>query len=182
MLLDVTSNRGPRGRSRPSERPPARMRGGKRPPRRERERSAGAAPGGANGAPHTPVLADELVQALDVRPGQTAVDCTFGGGGHARAVAQRLGPEGTLVAIDRDPAAERCFAELAGEVACSLRFLRSDYREVARDRTELRDDLRSGNYAAARAERQDLRNDYREVRHDGQDLARDWRDYDHDIR
>jgi 16S rRNA (cytosine1402-N4)-methyltransferase len=106
------------------------MRGGKRPPRGERARAAAAARRGGDTAPHTPVLADELVEALDLRPGQTAVDCTFGGGGHARAVAQRLGPEGTLVAIDRDPAAERCFAELAGEVACSLRFLRSDYREA----------------------------------------------------
>jgi 16S rRNA (cytosine1402-N4)-methyltransferase len=76
------------------------------------------------------VLAEELVQALDLHPGRTAVDCTFGAGGHARAVAHTLGPEGTLVAIDRDPAAEDCFAELAGEVACSLRFMRGGYREA----------------------------------------------------
>ncbi len=80
-------------------------------------------------APHTPVLARELVDALDVRPGQTAVDCTFGAGGHARMVARTLGPEGTLVAIDRDPAAERCFERLAGELACQLRFVRGGYRE-----------------------------------------------------
>jgi 16S rRNA (cytosine1402-N4)-methyltransferase len=67
---------------------------------------------------------------LDLHPGQTAVDCTFGGGGHARAVARRLGPEGTLVAIDRDPAAERCFVQLADEVACALRFVRGGYREA----------------------------------------------------
>jgi 16S rRNA (cytosine1402-N4)-methyltransferase len=79
---------------------------------------------------HTPVLTSELVQVLHPRAGQTAVDCTFGGGGHARAVARRLGAQGTLVAIDRDPAAERCFAGLAQEVSCSLRFIRGEYREA----------------------------------------------------
>ena len=41
---------------------------------------------------HVPVLAGELVELLDPRPGEIAVDCTFGGGGHARLVAERLGP------------------------------------------------------------------------------------------
>jgi 16S rRNA (cytosine1402-N4)-methyltransferase len=79
---------------------------------------------------HEPVLVSELVHALDPRPGQTAVDCTFGSGGHARALARRLGPHGTLVAIDRDPVAERCFARLAGEVTCSWRFVLGAYREA----------------------------------------------------
>ena len=43
---------------------------------------------------HVAVLASELIDLLDPRPGQTAVDCTFGGGGHARLVAERLGPPG----------------------------------------------------------------------------------------
>ena len=55
---------------------------------------------------HVPVLAGELIEALDPRPGQIAVDCTLGGGGHARLVAERIGPTGTLIAIDRDPTAE----------------------------------------------------------------------------
>ena len=62
---------------------------------------------------HVPVLAGELIEALDPRPGQIAVDCTLGGAGHARLVAERLGPTGTLIAIDRDPTAEAAFAELA---------------------------------------------------------------------
>jgi 16S rRNA (cytosine1402-N4)-methyltransferase len=76
---------------------------------------------------HVPVLADELVQALDPRPGEVMVDCTLGAGGHARLVAERLGTDGELIAIDRDPLAERAFAELAAEVPCATRFVRADF-------------------------------------------------------
>jgi 16S rRNA (cytosine1402-N4)-methyltransferase len=79
---------------------------------------------------HIPVLAGELIGVLDPQPGQVAIDCTFGGGGHARLVAQRLGAGGTLVAIDRDPEAEARFAELAGELPCAVRFIHSGYAEA----------------------------------------------------
>jgi 16S rRNA (cytosine1402-N4)-methyltransferase len=78
---------------------------------------------------HIPVLAGELIELTAPAPGETAVDCTFGAGGHARLVAERLGPGGTLVCIDRDPAAESRFEELAAEVACATRFLRMDYAD-----------------------------------------------------
>ena len=78
---------------------------------------------------HVPVLAGELIDLTSPAPGETAVDCTFGAGGHARLVAGRLGPTGTLVCIDRDPAAQRHFDELAAEVACETRFLRMDYAD-----------------------------------------------------
>src|SRR5947207_526360 len=54
---------------------------------------------------HVPVLAGELIELTDPHPGETVVDCTFGGGGHARLVADRIGRTGTLVCIDRDPTA-----------------------------------------------------------------------------
>jgi 16S rRNA (cytosine1402-N4)-methyltransferase len=76
---------------------------------------------------HVPVLAGELIEMLDPQPGETAVDCTFGGGGHARLIADRLGPAGTLIGIDRDPIAEERFAELAAEVPCRTRFIRRDF-------------------------------------------------------
>src|SRR5690242_12724227 len=79
---------------------------------------------------HVPVLAQELLELLDPQPGQTAIDCTFGDGRHARLVAERLGASGTLVAIDRDPLAEERFARLAGEVECSVRFIRASYAEA----------------------------------------------------
>jgi 16S rRNA (cytosine1402-N4)-methyltransferase len=79
---------------------------------------------------HTPVLAGELLGLLAPAPGQTVIDCTFGDGGHARLVAERLGASGTLVAIDRDPLAEHRFEQLAEDVACSLRFIRAGYAEA----------------------------------------------------
>ncbi len=76
---------------------------------------------------HVPVLAGELIEALDPKPGQTAIDCTLGGAGHARLVAERLGPTGMLIAIDRDPTAEAAFAELNAELPCDMRFIRADF-------------------------------------------------------
>ena len=76
---------------------------------------------------HVPVLAGELIAVLDPKPGDVAVDCTVGGGGHARLIAERIGASGLLVGIDRDPFAEDRFAELAAEVPCQTRFIRSDF-------------------------------------------------------
>ncbi len=77
--------------------------------------------------PHVPVLAGEAIELLDPQPGQTVVDCTFGAGGHARLLAGRIGATGTLVAIDRDPAAAERFAELEPELAPSARFIRASF-------------------------------------------------------
>jgi 16S rRNA (cytosine1402-N4)-methyltransferase len=87
---------------------------------------------------HIPVLAGELIELLDPRPGETAVDCTLGGGGHARLIADRIGPAGTLIGIDRDPTAEERFAELAAEVQCQTRFIRADFVTALGDLREER--------------------------------------------
>jgi 16S rRNA (cytosine1402-N4)-methyltransferase len=76
---------------------------------------------------HSPVLAAELVELLAPQPGQTAVDCTFGAGGDARLVADAIGPEGTLICIDRDPAAEERFEEFSVQTACRTRFVGGDF-------------------------------------------------------
>jgi 16S rRNA (cytosine1402-N4)-methyltransferase len=86
---------------------------------------------------HIPVLAGELVDLLDPCPGEVAIDCTFGGGGHARLIAERLGPAGTLIAIDRDPLAEERFLEISSEVSCQMRFIRADFATAL---AELRDE------------------------------------------
>jgi len=79
---------------------------------------------------HVPVLAPELVALLDPQPGELAIDCTFGGGGHAQAVADRLGPTGTLICVDRDPAAAERFDELEPELASDARFVHADFAEA----------------------------------------------------
>ena len=86
---------------------------------------------------HTPVLAGELIELLDPRAGEIAIDCTVGGGGHARLIAGRIGPAGTLIGIDRDPLAEERFASLAAEVSCQTRFIRADFVTAL---TELHDE------------------------------------------
>ncbi|HEY1359932.1 MAG TPA: 16S rRNA (cytosine(1402)-N(4))-methyltransferase RsmH [Thermoleophilaceae bacterium] len=78
-------------------------------------------------ASHIPVLAGELIDLTAPAPGELVVDCTFGAGGHARLIAERIGPAGTLVAMDRDPAAEERFDDFAGDAACETRFLRMDF-------------------------------------------------------
>ncbi|MCB0828373.1 MAG: 16S rRNA (cytosine(1402)-N(4))-methyltransferase RsmH [Solirubrobacterales bacterium] len=79
---------------------------------------------------HVPVLATELVDLIGPGPGETVIDCTFGAGGHARLVADRIGPEGTLIAIDRDPVARARFQEFETDVACRTRFLASEFSDA----------------------------------------------------
>ena len=52
---------------------------------------------------HVPVLLEECIQGLAIRPSGIYVDGTAGGAGHSREIAKRLGPQGRLIAIDKDP-------------------------------------------------------------------------------
>lgn len=52
---------------------------------------------------HRPVMLTECLDGLDLQPGGTYVDVTFGGGGHSRAILERLGAQGRLFAFDQDP-------------------------------------------------------------------------------
>jgi 16S rRNA (cytosine1402-N4)-methyltransferase len=79
---------------------------------------------------HVPVLANELIAFLDPQSGEVAVDCTFGGGGHAELVAQRLGSEGTLICVDRDPAAAERYEAFALDAPCETLLVRADYADA----------------------------------------------------
>src|SRR3989442_11075215 len=61
---------------------------------------------------HEPVLLNEAIEALAIRPEGTYLDGTFGRGGHSQAILARLGPQGRLIALDRDPDAERVAREM----------------------------------------------------------------------
>ncbi|MBS1269109.1 MAG: Ribosomal RNA small subunit methyltransferase H [Gammaproteobacteria bacterium] len=56
---------------------------------------------------HTPVLLKEAITALNIKPGGTYLDVTYGRGGHSYAIAEHLCPDGMLIAMDRDPHAVR---------------------------------------------------------------------------
>jgi 16S rRNA (cytosine1402-N4)-methyltransferase len=72
-------------------------------------------------ARHEPVLFDEALYFLRVRPEGTYVDCTLGLGGHAEGILRRLGPKGRLIGFDRDPEAlelaQARLAKVATEMA-----------------------------------------------------------------
>ncbi len=72
---------------------------------------------------HVPVLLKESVDGLDIRPGGTYVDVTFGGGGHSREILARLGPEGRLFGFDQDADAEANIVDDA-----RFTFVRSNFR------------------------------------------------------
>lgn len=54
---------------------------------------------------HIPVLFNESIDALDIKPDGLYADCTAGGGGHSNAILDRLSENGRLIAVDRDPEA-----------------------------------------------------------------------------
>jgi 16S rRNA (cytosine1402-N4)-methyltransferase len=62
-------------------------------------RASGKTPAGQ----HVPILLDEILQILAPQPGERAVDCTLGYGGHAGALLKAVQPGGTLLALDQDP-------------------------------------------------------------------------------
>lgn len=76
---------------------------------------------------HVPVLLQEAVAALEINPEGTYVDATFGRGGHSRAILDGLGPKGKLVALDRDPEAQRFAASWNDS---RFRFRRAWFSEI----------------------------------------------------
>ena len=84
---------------------------------------------------HVPVLLDEVLEMLHVRPGGTVVDATLGLGGHSAEIAKRLGAKGKLICFDRDPEAlakgQARLAEVAGELGAEMPLLQFEAREFS---------------------------------------------------
>jgi 16S rRNA (cytosine1402-N4)-methyltransferase len=82
------------------------------------------------GAPHKPVLVNEAIDLLRCRPGDRVVDCTGGGGGHARRILAGLAGEGDLLVLDRDPeAVERGRRQTAFRTG-PVQWRHADYRDL----------------------------------------------------
>ena len=81
---------------------------------------------------HEPVLLGEVLAHLAPAPGRTVVDATVGAGGHAVALAERVGPAGRLIGIDRDPAALELAARALARFGERVLLLRGDHSDLER--------------------------------------------------
>ncbi len=79
---------------------------------------------------HVPVLFQESVDSLSVRPDGVYVDGTLGGGGHAEGICSLLGPDGILIGIDRDTDALEAAAERLKDVRCHTIFVHGNYTDI----------------------------------------------------
>src|SRR5438105_11721144 len=80
---------------------------------------------------HTPVLAEEVIQFLDPRPGGRFIDATVGAGGHSRAILEHTAPDGKLLAIDQDQSALARTREVLASLAPRIVFVHSNFKQVA---------------------------------------------------
>lgn len=79
---------------------------------------------------HKTVLREEAVDGLQVRASGTYVDCTLGGGGHSRLIAERLGPQGTLIGLDQDDRAINWASKVLADVNCKVKIVRSNFQQI----------------------------------------------------
>lgn len=80
---------------------------------------------------HTPVMAKEVLEFLDPKPGRVMVDATIGGGGHARGILQRIRPNGQLIGIDQDQQAIEHTREGLKEFSDSLFLVNDNFKNLA---------------------------------------------------
>src|SRR3982075_1119822 len=79
---------------------------------------------------HVPVLLDEALQYLNVRPGGVYVDATLGLAGHSSAIARKLGGKGRLICFDRDPQPMEAAKAKLAEVRAELELAGMEMPEV----------------------------------------------------
>lgn len=77
-----------------------------------------------------PVMPGEVVKSLKIRPDGIYVDCTLGGGGHSLAILKELGPDGRLIALDRDPAAIVAARQRLAAYKCRVTLVRENFNRL----------------------------------------------------
>ena len=80
---------------------------------------------------HAPVLTEEVVRYLAVRPGGRYLDCTLGAGGHAAAIMDAAAPSGRLLGLDADPVALKIAVEKLSSFGDSIRVVEANFRELS---------------------------------------------------
>lgn len=86
---------------------------------------------------HKPVMVDEILEVLDLRPGDVVVDGTLGLGGHSEQFLLAVGPTGTLVGLDWDDSMRLRAQERLREIPGTQWLLHRDFREIASVMQEL---------------------------------------------
>ena len=79
---------------------------------------------------HTPVLLDQCIENLNIRPDGIYVDGTLGGGGHSFHICERLSEQGMLIGIDRDRDALEAAEKRLQEFSCRKYFVQSNYADI----------------------------------------------------
>jgi 16S rRNA (cytosine1402-N4)-methyltransferase len=76
---------------------------------------------------HTPVLLQQVIEALAVQPGGRYIDCTIGSGGHALAILEHSSPGGQLLGIDADPNAIAVSQDKLSSYSTAIRFVNDNF-------------------------------------------------------
>ena len=79
---------------------------------------------------HEPVLLHEALELLSAQSGETILDCTTGRGGHALALAQKIGKSGTLVCLDVDPGNLDFARQRLKNAGCNCRFFQANFAQL----------------------------------------------------
>ncbi len=76
---------------------------------------------------HIPVMLSQTVDYLNCKPGKIYVDCTLGGSGHARAICEKIVPDGILIGIDQDPDAINNAKKVLKQFEQNIRLFQKNY-------------------------------------------------------
>ena len=79
---------------------------------------------------HIPVLLNQTIESLNIKPGGVYVDCTLGGAGHSTEIVKRLLPGGTLIGIDQDENAIKAAGEKLAPYKEHIKLVRSNFRNL----------------------------------------------------
>ena len=79
---------------------------------------------------HRAVLLDEVVEHLRLTPGKVILDCTVGGGGHARAILERITPNGRLIGVDQDEKSIKAAADRLTDFKDNIELVYDNFRNL----------------------------------------------------
>ena len=86
---------------------------------------------------HKSIMVDEVLNSLNINPDGIYLDCTLGGGGHSRAIANKLSAQALLIGIDQDEDAVKAAAENLSDAICKVKIIRANFSRL----NEILDDL-----------------------------------------